>query len=87
MTFDEIARMTLTEYEKKWLAQQYKYTQNKDDFRQLETTIINFGGMGSTEPLSPSKWKYLGLIDTDEVILPIRSDKEAMEVFKEVIES
>lgn len=85
MSFKEISQMTWAEYEKKWLAQQYIYTQNKDDFRQLEATIINFGGMGSTTPLEPSKWKYLGLLDADDIILPIRSVEEAMKVFKTVI--
>lgn len=85
MTFDEILKTTFCEYQKKWLAWQYKKTYENDLLRRLETTIFNFGGMGAKDSIEPSKWLNLGLIDKEDELLPIRTKQQALEIFKEIV--
>ena len=78
--------MTFVEYEKYLIASMYKDAKQKDSERQLLATIMNFGGMGIEKYIDPSKLVPIALYDVDDVTLEIRNDKQAMEVFKLVLE-
>ena len=78
--------MTFVEYEKYLIANMYKDAKQKDSERQLLATILNFGGMGIEKYIDPSKLVPIALYDVDDVTLEIRNDKQAMEVFKIVLE-
>lgn len=58
-----------------------------DDLRRLESSIYNFGGMGTKEVINPSKWLKLPLIDKFDVLLPIKTKEEAISIFKDIINS
>ena len=78
--------MTFVEYEKYLIANMHKDAKQKDSERQLLAAIMNFGGMGIEKYIDPSKLVPIALYDVDDVTLEIRNDKQAMEVFKLVLE-
>lgn len=77
--------MTIIDYEKYWIANMHKQAKRKDSERQLLATIMNFGGMGVQKYIKSEELIPIPLIDVENIILPIRDIKEAMKVFKMIL--
>lgn len=43
--------------------------------------------MGVKDIVQPTKWLKIGLIDTEDVLLPIRTKEEAESIFRDIINS
>lgn len=85
MTFKEIRKLSYPQYYKLWLAKQYQKSEQLDVLRSLETTIFNFGGMGVDKIVTPLEWLKLPLLDIDNVLLPIRDKKRAIELYMSIV--
>lgn len=86
LSFKEIKSLSYANYQKLWLANQYKRTLDLSNLREVITAIINYSGMSiPKKPLNPSEVIPLPLNDKDDITLPIRTEEEAIELFKEII--
>lgn len=85
MSFKDIMLTTWSEYEKLWLANQYKSSFEMATLRRIEATIINYGGMGVEKAVSPLDCAEIPLFDMEDVSTPIRTKEKALELFKRII--
>ena len=53
--------------------------------RRLETTIMNFGGMGAKKLITPLEVMEIALIDKDDITLPITTIEQAKRIAKDII--
>lgn len=62
---------------------QEKDAEEWDKVRTVQTAILNWGGMGGKDKYyPPEEVMKIPLIDNADIILPIRSMKEALELLK-----
>lgn len=67
-------------------AKMYESQERKDELRLIAGYIVKFGGMGSSDGVTLQQIMHLPLLDNELKELPIRTEEEARQILRILVD-